>query len=424
MSGMRTAIIMKPTSPRASRHAGRTVFNGDLSEPGPISEEAIDAAVGLMRDGRLFRYGEDRGGVPEAALLEEEFAAYMGLKYAVGVNSGGCAIFIALKSAGVEQGDRVLMNAFTLAPVPGAISHAGGETVLVDISDDYTVDLDDLDRKARETGAKFFLLSYMRGHVPDMEAVLQVCRRHDLTVIEDCAHTLGARWEGRLSGTFGTVSCFSSQTFKHVNSGEGGLLATDDPDIAARAILLSGSYMLYAQHRARPPLAVFDRHKYLMPNCSMRMSNLAAAVLRPQIKLIDERAVAWRTIYDRVATGFQSIECIRMPVRIDQNSCVPTSIQFSLVDLDVDQITQFLNSVSARGVHVKWFGRPEPEGFTFTHRHWRYIHADTVPENTDRVLAGLCDMRLPLSLRPEDCDTVVQVVREAMEDVLERSRCA
>ncbi len=402
----------------------RAVFDGDLSDPGSISEDAIDAAVDLMRDGRLFRYGEDRGGVPEAALLEEEFAAYMGLKYAVGVNSGGCAIFIALKAAGVEPGDKVLVNAFTLAPVPGAICHAGGETVLVDITEAYTVDLDDLDRKARETGAKYFLLSYMRGHVPDMDTVLEICRRHDLILIEDCAHTLGARWKGRLSGAFGTVSCFSSQTFKHINSGEGGLLATNDPDVAARAILLSGSYMLYGQHRARPPLEVFDRHKYFMPNCSMRMSNLAAAVLRPQIKVIDERAAAWRCIYDRIAAGLRSIECIGIPPRMDQDSCVPSSIQFSLVELDVDQITRFLDSASAHGVHIKWFGRPEPEGFTFTHRHWRYVHSDTAPKTADRVLARLCDMRLPLSLRPKDCDTVVQVVREAMEDVLERSRCA
>ena len=129
----------------------------------------------------------------------------MGMHYAVGVNSGGCALFLALKAAGVEPGDRVLVNAFTLAPVPGAIAHAGAAATLVDVTDAYVIDIDDLDRKAATSGARFLMLSYMRGHIPDMDALMQVCRRHKLIVIEDCAHTMGARWDGRLSGTFGDV---------------------------------------------------------------------------------------------------------------------------------------------------------------------------------------------------------------------------
>ncbi|MEE9250099.1 MAG: DegT/DnrJ/EryC1/StrS family aminotransferase, partial [Alphaproteobacteria bacterium] len=84
----------------------RTGFQGDLSAPDPIPEEAIEAAVRLMSDGRLFRYGEDRNAIPEAALLEEEFAAFIGSKYCVGLNSGGCALFVALKAAGVAAGDK------------------------------------------------------------------------------------------------------------------------------------------------------------------------------------------------------------------------------------------------------------------------------------------------------------------------------
>ena len=119
----------------------------------------------------------------------------------------------------------------------------------------------------------------------DMDAVSAVCERHGVTLVEDCAHTMGAHWAGRRSGTFGRVACFSTQTFKHLNSGEGGLLVTADEDVAARAVLYSGSYMLYAQHRARPSEEVFDRHRYTTPNCSMRMSSLVAAVLRPQLAL-------------------------------------------------------------------------------------------------------------------------------------------
>ncbi len=400
-----------PNSSPAGNHA---VFEGDLSAPDPIPQEGIDAAVRLMRDGRLFRYGEDRTSLPEAALLEEEFAAYMGTRFCAGVNSGGCALFIALKACGVSPGDKVLVNAFTLAPVPGAIAHAGGEAVLVDITERFVIDIDDLDRKARDSGARYLMVSYMRGHIPDMDAVMEVCRRHDLTVIEDCAHTMGASWDGRMTGTFGKAACFSAQTFKHVNSGEGGLVVTDDEDVAARAILLSGSYMLYAQHRARPDLDVFERHRYDMPNCSMRMSSLVAAVLRPQVRLIDERSAKWRQIHAELAGLLDRIPHITVPPRPEKEQFVPSSLQFSLEGLSDEEIETFLSIAIERGVHVKWFGAPEPAGFTSRHDHWRYLGKATGVPKADAVLHGLCDMRLPIWLTSHDCKTIAAVLGEAM----------
>ncbi len=399
------------TKPVASN---RTVFLGDLSAPDPIPEPGIEAAVRLMRDGRLFRYGEDRNSIPEAALLEEEFAAFIGSKYCVGLNSCGCALFVALKAAGVSAGDKVLVNAFTLAPVPGAIAHAGAESVLVDIDARFVIDIDDLDRKAAESGARFLMLSYMRGHIPDMDSVMAVCRRHDLLVIEDCAHTMGASWSGRRTGTFGAVACFSTQTFKHINSGEGGLLVTNDEDIAARAMLRSGSYMFYAQHRARPNLEVFDRHRLTTPNCSMRMSNLVAAVLRPQLPLIAERNARWRAIYERLAPMIDAVDHVQIPARPVQEEFVPSSLQFRITGLEDTRIERFLEEADAHGIHVKWFGAAEPIGFTSRHDHWRYLNQEQAVPKADQVLKGLCDIRLPLSLTPDHCSVIATVLREAM----------
>ncbi len=406
------------TSQDRQSETGGTVFRGDLSAPDPIPEAGIEAAVKLLRDGRLFRYGEDRNSIPEAALLEQEFAGYMGSKYCVGLNSGGCALFVALKAAGVEPGDKVLVNAFTLAPVPGSIAHAGAEAVLVDIDDRFVVDLDDLDRKAAESGARYFMLSYMRGHIPDMDAVMAICARHNLVLIEDCAHTMGAGWDGRLTGSFGRAGCFSTQTFKHINSGEGGLIVTDDEDLAARAILLSGSYMLYAQHRARPTLEVFERHRYTTPNCSMRMSGLVAALLRTQLPLLDERNARWRQIYGVLAENMADIDGITLPRRPEKEQFAPSSLQFSVTgsDLGDEEIAVFAAEAAAHGVHIKWFGAPDPVGFTSRHDHWRYLGAaaGNALDNADRVLHRLCDMRLPLWLDEDDCKTIAAVLREAM----------
>ncbi|MFP6730679.1 MAG: aminotransferase class I/II-fold pyridoxal phosphate-dependent enzyme [Alphaproteobacteria bacterium] len=399
-----------------------TIFEGDLSAPDPIPETGIEAAVRLMRDGRLFRYGEDRNSAPEAAALEEEFAQYAGRKYCLGVNSGGCSLFIALKAVGVETGDKVLMNAFTLAPVPGAVVHAGAEAVFIDIDDNYRIDIEDLDRKAAASDARVLMLSYMRGHIPDMDAVMAVCTRRGLIVIEDCAHTMGAGWNGRLTGTFGAVGCFSTQTFKHINSGEGGLIVTDDDDIAARAVLYSGSYMLYAQHRARPPLEAFERHRYNTPNCSMRMSGLVATILRSQLPVLDERNKRWREIYDSLEPLIDNIDHLGMPKRPKKEEFVPSSLQFSVEDLSDERIKAFLDYADDHGVHVKWFGNPEPIGFTSRHDHWRYLagHNSTDVPNADRVLHGLCDIRLPVWLTAADCKAIATVLGEAMDKAARR----
>lgn len=394
-----------------------TVFHGDLSAPEPIPEEGIEAAVELMRDGRLFRYGEDRGSLPVVSVLEEEFAAYTGRKYCVAVNSGGCALFIALKAAGVRHGDKVLVNAFTLAPVPGAIDHAGGKAVIVDIDDRFVIDIDDLDTKAAESGARYLLLSYMRGHLPDMQALMSVADRHGLTIIEDCAHAMGAAWGSKMIGTFGTVGCFSAQTFKQVNSGEGGLMVLDDEDIAARAILLSGSYMLYAQHRARPSLEVFERHRLDVPNCSMRMTSLAAALLRSQLPKLDERNARWRKIYEAIVSHLQGTNRLSLPVRPEPEKFAPTSLQFLVEGLNDHQIEQFTRIADGKGVHVKWFGATNPVGFTSRHEHWRYLNNSDQVVVADKTLHKLCDIRLPIWLTDKDCETIAEVLKESIAAV-------
>jgi len=389
----------------------------DLSLPPSIPEQGIRRANEIMATGKLHRYGEDRSGVPEATALEQDFADYVGTKYCAALNSCGAAMFVALKCAGVQHGDRVLMNAFTLAPVPGAVEHAGAKPIFVEINDNYEIDLADLERKAGTSGARVLLLSHMRGHICDMNALMEICTRHGLQVVEDCAHTMGAKWDGKFTGTFGAIGCFSLQSYKHANAGEGGLLVTNDPDMAAKAILYSGSYMLYAQHKARPDLSYFEKHRGHIPNFSMRMSNLVAAIARPQIGMLAERAEAWNVRYQKLAEGLSKIQNIRLPHRSAQEQYVMSSIQFSVKGLSAAEMDQFLTACAARGVFVKWFGRNEPLGFTSIHGHWEYVQERQVLPQSTRVLSEVCDMRIPLVLPLESCGTIVAVIGHCLAQV-------
>ncbi|MGR3505114.1 MAG: DegT/DnrJ/EryC1/StrS family aminotransferase [Paracoccaceae bacterium] len=390
------------------------IFTGSFTQQEPIPEEGIAAAVAVMQSGRLHRYNVKDGEVGEVALLEQEFAAAMGVKYCLAVASGGYAMTTALRALGVRPGDRVLSNAFTLAPVPGAIAAVGAVPVFVGVTEALTIDLDDLEAKADQ--ASVLLLSHMRGHICDMNRLLAICARHDLRVVEDCAHTMGARWKGRLSGTDGIIGCYSTQTYKHMNSGEGGFLVTDDDEVMARAVMLSGSYMLYPRHLAAPAPDVFEAVKYDTPNISGRMDHLRAAILRPQLRRLDAQCAAWTARYRMVEDGLQGCPGLHVIPRPPEEEFVGSSFQFLLLDWAAPKVRDVLGRCAARGVELKWFGAAEPQGFTSRYDSWRYAPSQPMP-SSDRILAGILDMRLPLTFSLEDCALLARIIRAEVSAV-------
>lgn len=400
-----------------NKNKDRLTFDKEFTKQEPLPEESLRKAIEIMKSGRLHRYNTAPREASETSLLEEEFAAYVGKKYCLACSSCGSAIYLALKSVGVSPGDKILCNAFTLAPVPGAIENTGAQTILVDIREDYTIDLEDLENAASESGAQYLLLSHMRGHMADMDRICMICDRYNLVLIEDCAHTLGATWADRPSGTFGQFGCFSTQTYKHMNSGEGGLLVTDDEEAMAKAILYSGSYMLYDRHISRPSLEVFDKFKKMTPNFSLRMDNLRAAVLRPQLKKLRNQCERWNERYDLLATELNRINHIRIPMRNPKEHYVGSSIQFSLTGMERRQVIEFLDESHQRGLDIKWFGWPEPKGFTSSYDSWEYIQDMRKLPKTKRILDFMCDFRIPLTFTLEDCRLIARIIKQVIDNI-------
>ncbi|MEM9147144.1 MAG: DegT/DnrJ/EryC1/StrS family aminotransferase, partial [Pseudomonadota bacterium] len=239
-----------------------------------------------------------------------------------------------------------------------------------------------------------------------------------LTLIEDCAHTMGARWSGTRSGNFGHVACFSTQTYKHMNSGEGGFLTTDDPEIAARAVVGSGSYMLYGSHGAIPDEEVFRQVRLHAPNCSARMDNLRAAILRAQLPVLEENIARWNARYGVLEEGFRAIEGVVVPERAQHEAYVGSSFQFRAEALGPTRIPDFLARCGARGVDIKWFGADEPKAFTSRFDSWRYLGVQPDLPRTRAVLATTCDVRVPLTFALEDCAQISRIAGEEMRAML------
>jgi len=382
-----------------------SVFCKDWSAPDPIPESAREKVSSLLSSGLLHRY---QGGHNYASQAEAAMAQYLGVRYCLGLNSGGSALFLALKLSGVTEGTPVLTNSYTLAPVPGAIKHAGGVPVLVECSkSSFQLDMDSLREQQEVSGAKHLLLCYMRGKLPDVEAVIQFCKDTGVTLIEDCAHVLGSGWKGKPLGTFGTFGCYSTQTNKLINSGEGGFLATNSEELIAKAIIHSGSYGHFYQHTSRPAdgSLMMEEHEHC-PNFSLRMTNLTALLVLEQIPLLAEKIRLFNTHYDILAERLGNSPHFIFPPRLQEEQYVGTSFQFRINNTDYTSLQEYQRSTLSRGVKLAWFGCTSVSGFTSTHKHWGYAPSTHIKE-TNQLLHNLYDLPLYHTSSWEEEDFII-----------------
>ena len=372
----------------------------------PIPESARAAIEALLRSGDLFRYT-----APEAApvsLLEAEFADLIGAKYALAVSSCSAALFLALRALDLARDARVLIPGFTFAAVPSAVIHADCVPVLCEVGSDYRVDLADFE--ARLEGVSAVIISHMRGHTSDMDAIMDMCEARGLPVIEDAAHSLGTTWNGRNIGTLGRAGCFSFQSYKMINAGEGGVLVTDDSDLVARAIIMSGAY----EHnwKKHPVLQdAFGRWQNRLPLYNLRMSNLSAAVIRPQLPELAGRVARGRVNHDHVAARLNASPWIEVPDKLGPERRAPDSIQFNLVGLGDGETRAFAAAAAGRGVNVQVFGMSADNARAF----WNWNFIPDLPElpQTRAMLMRACDVRLPVRLSRGELDVIADILLEA-----------
>ena len=160
----------------------------------------------------------------------------------------------------------------------------------------------------------------MRGHTSDMDRIMALCDARGIPVIEDAAHSLGTTWRGRNIGTLGRVGCFSFQSYKLVNAGEGGIMVSDDADLIARAVIMSGAYEHnWAKHIGTPDAAIeaaFARWQNRLPLYNLRLGNLSAAIIRPQLPEVPRRVRDGRAGHDHVAGRLNTCAWLSVPEKL------------------------------------------------------------------------------------------------------------
>lgn len=254
--------------------------------PGPgsywIGEEERKEVLDVMESGYLSRYGDpdDPRFKRKVVRLEAELARYAGVKHALALSSGTGSLWTALLALGVGPGDEVLVPGYTFVATYSAVIFAGATPVLTEIDASLTMDPTDLERRITER-TKAIIPVHMLGNPCDLAPIMEIARKHDLFVLEDCCQALGASYRGGKVGTFGQLGAFSLNYFKTITAGDGGFLLTDDDDLYRRA------FAIHDQGHS-PARAGVEIGARTIMGMNLRINELTGAVALAQLRKLDD----------------------------------------------------------------------------------------------------------------------------------------
>jgi perosamine synthetase len=265
-----------------------------------IGQEEIDAVVDALRRGEIS--GSFGSSITD---LEREFAQYCGCKHGVTVNSGSSALQLAVSAAGIGRGDEVLVSSSTNIATALAVIHNGGIPVPVDAEEEtWNLNLD-LIEPLITPRTRAIMPVHLYGHPVDMDKLMEIARKHNLVVIEDCAESHGATCRGKMTGSYGDMGCFSFYANKVITTGEGGMVVTDDEAFAERIRLLRN--LAFTKPRFRHEIAGYN----------FRLTGYQAAMGLAQLRKIDRIITEKRRVAKTYHKYLADIPGLKLPAEMD-----------------------------------------------------------------------------------------------------------
>lgn len=276
-----------------------------------ITESDIQAVVEALRSDWLTTG-------PKIAEFEQAIAAWVGAKYAVSFSSGTAALHAAAFAAGLQAGDEAITSPLTFAATANCVLYQGATPVFADVSPD-TLNLDPQAAAARITSRTRAILPVdYAGHPADLEAILQLAEQHGVVVIEDACHALGAEYRGRQVGSLSHLTVFSFHPVKHLTTGEGGMVTTDNPQFA-ETLRRFRNHGITSDARHRQSAGQWHYEMVLL-GFNYRLTDIACALGLEQLKRIDSNLARRRQIAARYTEAFRELPGVLPPrVRSDVN---------------------------------------------------------------------------------------------------------
>lgn len=372
-----------------------------------------EATLRAVRSHLYFRYDWRPAHETECCQFESELCGYFGSKHALTTSSGTTALALCLMAARIPAGSLIACPGFTFAATPSAIILAGCTPFLVEVDENLHMDLDDL-RRRWTPAIKAIMVVHMRGFAADMDAVNSFAGQMGVPVFEDVVPALGAELRGRKLGTFGLASAFSTQSDKSLNSGEGGFLLTDDGELFARAVVLSGAYegRVRRHFPDEEPPACSDLD---LPLFSFRMDEIRAALLRSELTRLPLRLERFRANYDYVAGQLADLAPIAIRAPVASDGYLGEAFIFRVLHADPKW---FASALRAEGIDARYLGCDEDCNVR-VFWNWRFMFDTTdvaaikaLLPSTTRHLMRCVDIPLSSTLSRQDCDQLVAAIRK------------
>jgi dTDP-4-amino-4,6-dideoxygalactose transaminase len=369
-----------------------------------IEQPEIDEVVASMKSGWL-------GTGPKVAKFEEMFRDYKGTRYANAVSSCTAALHLSMLAIGIQPGDEVIVPDMTFTATASAVIHAGGIPVLVDCQKD-TMNIDPADIEKKITSkTKAIIPVHFAGRPCDMDEIMDLATRHNLKVIEDCAHAIETEYHGQKAGTFGDLGCFSFYVTKNIVTGEGGMVICDNATYAetVKQMALHGmtkdAWQRFGDEGYKHYLVTTPGFKY-------NMTDMQAAIGIHQLPRVDRYWKRRKEIWEEYNTGFKNAPLF-IPRAVGSRMRHAYHLYTALLDIDNLAITrdQFLEAMTEMnigvGVHYIALHLQPYYRTTYKYKPGAFPNSEWISERT---------VSLPLSAKLTDED--VQDVINAVKDII------
>ncbi len=366
----------------------------DLQRQYQSIKNEIDGAIARVIESGQFILGS------EVQAFEREVAQYVGVRHAIGVASGTDALWLSLKAAGIGPGDRVIVPSFTFFATAGTVCHVGATPVFTDIdpktfnvNPNHVLDLLESDAQL-QAQTKAIIPVHLYGQAADMDELLEIARRYELTVIEDAAQAIGAEYRVRAVGAIGHLGCFSFFPTKNLGAyGDGGLVVTNDDALAERVRLLR-------VHGSKP------KYHHHLVGTNSRLDALQAAVLRVKLAHLDEWTRARQrhaASYDELLAG---INGITVPHRSSERTHIFHQYTIRVAGGRRDALREFLNE---RGIATEVY-YPLPLHLQPCFRHLGYEEGQ-LPES-EQASREVLSLPIFPELTGEEREHIIRNVQE------------
>lgn len=373
-----------------------------------ISEEEINEMVDTLRSGWL-----SMG--PKTIKFEEEFNKYIGAKKSVAVNSWTAAGHLTLEAFGIEKGDEVIVPTMTFPATAEIVCYFGAKPVIVDVDENtLNISLEEIE-KAITSKTKAIIPVHYGGQPCDLDEIQQIAKTHNLKILEDAAHSLPATYKGKKIGTISDVTCFSFYATKTLSTGEGGMICTNDMEIAERCAIMRlhginrDAWKRYSESGSWYYEVVAPGYKY-------NFTDLQASLGLPQLKKVDMMWESRKSIAAKYMEAFKDFDLLTLPtIKSDRESSwhlFPVRINLEMVTKNRAQIIEELktNNVGV-GVH-----------FMPVHQHLYYSETFNLDDKNFPVASDSFPRLMSLPIYPGMNDQSVDKVIITLTEILNKYR--